>query len=223
MKTLCSIIIMISMLAFVSGCLTRASAHTKKTIYADGRVEYVADTSIVGTGDKASQVAGEGMYADGAETDLGAGFKKGNASQQSTGIGDALTGLGSLLRGLAEFEKAKASGGVLSTPPLADSSIESSTSTAVASTALPAITEVTYSTDGYGGTPGAAGEGIYGRPSCGRCRAYHAAHPDTAIINLDDPGNRKAFWEALGRLKFTGTKVDLPVSITASGYTTAAK
>lgn len=96
-KALFSIMVLVTASAIVTGCLTRASAHTKKTIYPDGRVEFTADTSIVGTGDKASQVAGEGMFADGTADDLGAGFKKGNASQQSTGIGDTLSGIAQVL------------------------------------------------------------------------------------------------------------------------------
>lgn len=223
MKKLMTIAVLFSVMMAVTGCLTRASAHTKKTVYSDGRVVYESDTSIIGTGDKASQVAGEGMFADGTEEDLGAGFKKGNASQQSTGIGETLNGLGALMGGMAKFMAA--SQGVKAPQvviPDADSSVENSPET-VASAALPAMSEVLYSTDGYGGAPGTAGEGVYGRPSCGRCRAYRAAHPDTQIINLDDPANRAAMWAALRARGFKGTSAALPVAVTEDGYTAAAR
>lgn len=64
-------------------------------LYADA--VYESHTSIIGTGDKASEVAGEGMFADGTEEDLGAGFKKGSSSQQSTGIAETLGGVAQVL------------------------------------------------------------------------------------------------------------------------------
>ena len=83
--------------------------------------------------------------------------------------------------------------------------------------------QVVYSTDGYGGTPGFDGSGVYGRPNCSRCRAYKAAHPEVQIINLDDAARRNAMWDALRRLGFTGTTASLPVLITSSAYTLSAR
>lgn len=80
-----------------------------------------------------------------------------------------------------------------------------------------------YSAEGYGGSPGAAGEGVYGRPSCSRCQAYKTAHPDAAIINIDDAANQTAMWSALRRLGFTGSSAALPVSVTADAYALSAK
>ncbi|HOR97091.1 MAG TPA: hypothetical protein PLZ74_01820 [Kiritimatiellia bacterium] len=76
---------------------------------------------------------------------------------------------------------------------------------------------------GYNGTPGPSGEGIYGRPSCSRCQAYRAAHPDVAVINIDDASNRDDLWAALRLRGFTGANVSLPVLVTADGYTQAAR
>lgn len=81
----------------------------------------------------------------------------------------------------------------------------------------------TYIINSYTGTPGPAGEGVYGNSSCSRCRAYQAAHPDTQLINLAEPDNRTAMWAALKRLGYTGTVVSLPVLITADAYTLQAK
>ena len=159
-------------------------------------------------------MAGEGMFADGTEEDLGAGFKKGNASQQSTGIEGALKGIGDFMGGAAQFALAMKK---LSVPEAA----AAATSETDAAPAEEAQTE--YSTDGYGGSPGASGEGVYGRPSCARCRAYKAAHPETELINIDEAANRTEMWAALRARGFKGTSAALPVAVTADSYTLSAK
>ena len=83
--------------------------------------------------------------------------------------------------------------------------------------------QTVYSADGYAGEPGAGGEGVYGRPSCARCRAYRAAHPETALINIDDSSNRADMWAALRLRGHTGSSVALPVQITADGFTASAR
>lgn len=104
-------------------------------------------------------------------------------------------------------------------------STESDTAPDCSTCAVPtAATEaVTYSAEGYSGSPGASGEGVYGRPSCSRCRAYKSAHPDVAIINIDDASNRTAMWDALRKRGFTSSNAALPVAITADAYTMSAK
>lgn len=225
MKKLYSLFAIVCALSVLTGCFTKAAAHAKKTVALDGTITLESDISIIGTGDKASQVAAEGMFADGADDALGAGVKNAKASQQSTGIKETFEGMGAFMGGLGQFMAASQGVPKVAAVKPASGDVEVFTDTEVtaAGPTLAALSEVTYSTDGYGGVPGAAGEGVYGRPSCSRCRAYHAAHPDVAIINLDDPGNRTAFWKALSDLKFKGTNVALPVVITASGYTAAAK
>lgn len=97
-------------LAFLSGCFTSATAYTKSTTK-DGVVTE-SKVKIVGTGDKASQVAAEGLFADGAPEDLGAGVKTASASQQSTGIKETLEGVGALLGPMAQIMAAQATGKV---------------------------------------------------------------------------------------------------------------
>ena len=82
---------------------------------------------------------------------------------------------------------------------------------------------VAYSTDGYGGEPGASGVGVYGRPSCSRCRSYRSAHPDVQMINIDNAASRSSMWAALKSRGYAGSSVGLPVVITADAYTVAAK
>ena len=84
-----------------AGCFTSAVAFTKKTA-PDGTVTE-SKVKIVGTGDKASQVAAEGLFADGAADDLGAGVKTASASQQSTGIDGTVNALAGLMGSMAQF------------------------------------------------------------------------------------------------------------------------
>lgn len=83
--------------------------------------------------------------------------------------------------------------------------------------------QTAYAPDGYSAAPGPGGEGVYGSPSCGRCRAYRAAHPEANLINTDAPGNLADLFAALRLRGYTGKSVSLPVSITADGYTQAAR
>jgi len=83
--------------------------------------------------------------------------------------------------------------------------------------------ETAYSSEKFTGSPGPAGEGVYGRPSCSRCQAYKAAHPDVQMIDIDIAANRADMWAALRLRGYAGQSVSLPVSITADGYTQAAR
>lgn len=94
-----------AVVGMVAGCFTKAVAYTKTN--PDGSKE--SRVSIVGTGDKASQIAAEGLFADGASDDLGAGVKSAKASQESTGIQGTLAGMGTLLNGMAQFMAASQS------------------------------------------------------------------------------------------------------------------
>jgi len=86
----------VAAVGMVAGCFTSATAYTEKT-NPDG-TKTVSRVSVIGTGDKASQVAAEGLFADGAADDLGAGVKTASANQKSTGIDGTLQGVGDLLR-----------------------------------------------------------------------------------------------------------------------------
>ena len=194
----------------VAGCFTSATAYTKKTA-PDGTVTE-SKVKIVGTGDKASQIAAEGLFADGAKDDLGAGVKNASATQQSTGIKETLEGMGVLLTGIGQLV-AKTQG-----IPIASSAASGAT---VNADTLEASVE-TAAASGYGGIPGTDGIGVYGQPTCSRCRAYKAAHPETEIIDVRVAANEAALRSALKRLGHTGS-IQLPVEITATGYTQAAK
>jgi len=193
----------------VAGCFTSATAYTEKT-NPDG-TKTVSRVSVIGTGDKASQVAAEGLFADGAADDLGAGVKSASAAQQSTGIKETLEGMGVLLSGIGALV-AKTQG----VPVAAIAPVSIDTGPAVSA-------ETDYSAEKFTGSPGPAGEGVYGRPSCSRCQAYKAAHPDVQMIDIGVAANRADMWAALRLRGYTGQSVSLPVTVTADGYTQAAK
>ena len=223
MKTLISVAAVLAAVGMVAGCFTSATAYTEKT-NPDG-TKTVSRVSVIGTGDKASQVAAEGLFADGAADDLGAGVRTASASQTSTGIEGTVNALGGLMAGMAQFMAASQS-----VP-----AVKAQIATPVAATAdatIPNVSPYTFAAattfdtapTEYNGVPGENGIGVYGRSGCGRCAAYAAAHPDIAIIDIGNEQYRKTMWDTLkGRFKFTGTNVNLPVVITADGFTQAAK
>lgn len=149
MKNLASMFVILAAVAFVSGCLTRATAYTKTT-HKDGSVTESV-VSVFGTGDKASEIAAEGLFADGTADDLGAGVKNAKASQQSTGIDGTLTGLGTLMQGMATF-MASAQG-----VKTATSATAAATSVSPQAPATPSTQSATANcTDGNCTTPAAA-------------------------------------------------------------------
>ncbi len=101
MKTLISVAAVLAAVGMVAGCFTSATAYTEKT-NPDG-TKTVSRVSVIGTGDKASQVAAEGLFADGAADDLGAGVKTASASQTSTGIDGTVNALAGLMGSMAQF------------------------------------------------------------------------------------------------------------------------
>lgn len=214
MKKLMTAFAMLAAVSLIAGCFTSATARTKRTVAKDGVVTLESEVSIVGTGDKASEVAAEGLFADGTSEDLGSGVKNAKTSQQSTGIEGTLNGLGDLMGGMAQFMLAAQSLKVPAAVASASVAPESGETDV-----KPAAT----SSAGYDAVPGAGGVGVYGRPSCAKCRAYKAAHPDVAIVNIDDAANRTAMWAALENRGFKGSTVALPVQITADGYALGVK
>jgi hypothetical protein len=210
MKKLIMFAAMLAAVGMVAGCFTSATAYTE-TKHADGSVT-VSRVNVIGTGDKASEIAAEGLFADGTQDDLGAGVKTASATQQSSGVKETLEGMGVLLGGIGSL---MARSQVLSVPAGAASAERGYTYD----------TDPSYDTapTGYTGSPGAGGEGVYGRPGCPRCRAYAAAHPGVEIIDIDQPANSAAMWAALRARGYTGRTAALPVAVTAEGYALGAK
>ena len=217
MKTLISVAAILAACGMVAGCFTSATAYTEKT-NPDG-TKTVSRVSVIGTGDKASQVAADGLFADGTQEDLGAGVKTASANQKSTGIDGTLKGVGDLLCGIAAVMQAY--------PAVPSANTDPAVPTVTAAvdggyTFAAATTFDTVPTE-YNGVPGENGIGVYGRSGCWRCAAYAAAHPDIAIIDIADARNRAAMWAALRTRGYTGTSVALPVAVTADGFTQSAK
>jgi hypothetical protein len=132
MKKLIMFAAMLAAVGMVAGCFTSATAYTEKT-NPDG-TKTVSRVSVIGTGDKASQVAAEGLFADGAADDLGAGVKTASANQKSTGIDGTLKGVGDLLGGIAAVMRAYPAVGAVPAVPSANTD--------------PAVPTVTSAVDG---------------------------------------------------------------------------
>ena len=224
MKKLMMFAVCAAMTGMVAGCFTSATAYTE-TKHADGSVT-VSKVKVIGTGDKASDIAADGLFADGTADDLGAGVKTASANQTSTGIDGTLKGVGDLLGGIAAVMRAYPAAGAVPAVPSANTDPAVPTVTAAVDGGYTFAAATTFDTvpTEYNGVPGENGIGVYGKSGCGRCAAYAAAHPDIAIIDIGNEQYRKTMWDTLkGRFKFTGTNVNLPVVITADGFTQAAK
>ena len=90
--------IAIMAIIILSGCVS-AKALTKVK-NPDG-TQTESSAAVWGWGDKASQLAAEGLFADGTLDDLGAGFKNTSASQESTGVAHTITALTGFLQAAA--------------------------------------------------------------------------------------------------------------------------
>ena len=213
-------VIVMACALLLAGCNSVSEARYSKT--PDGTVLHTV--RISGRGDKTSEVTAQGMFAD----DDGAGVAKAGATQQSSGIADSMRAFGDMTGLIAQAIGvgigigrggfvAEAGGAVGNTSGAFAGGMTGS------SDGAPDAASTAHSAEGFTGTPGPDGAGVYGRPSCSRCRAYKRSHPDTAIINIDEAGHRSAMWNALRSRGYSGGYVDLPVLITAEAYTTAAK
>lgn len=199
----------------LAGCFSRSVAT-----YEEREGLKKSTIRLIGTGDKVSEIAAEGLFAD----EDGAGVSKANASQQSTGIAESFRAFGDMTGVIAQAIGvgigigrgglvAEAGGAVGNTSGTFVGGVTGSTDGA------PDAASTVYSPDGFTGQPGPDGAGVYGRPSCSRCQAYKRSHPDAQIINIDEPGNRSAMWGALRLRNFpSSTSVALPVQITETGY-----
>ena len=146
MRTLISVAAMLAAVGMVAGCFTSATAYTE-TKHTDGSVT-VSKVKIIGTGDKASDIAAEGLFADGTQEDLGAGVRTASATQQSTGVKETLEGMGVLLTGIGNLVNRAQD------IPIKSSAVSSATANA---DTLEASSETVAATSGYGGIPGTDG------------------------------------------------------------------
>ena len=160
--------------------------------------------------DSSANLANVAVTGPATNAQTGVSFDSGNSEQKSYQAIQSLVQLGAALAPI-----------LAGVPAAAPAAAESDTAPAAAVETDAA--QADYSADGYGGSPGPAGEGVYGRPSCARCRAYRAAHPDVAIINIDTAANRADMWAALRLRGFSGSGASLPVAVTADAFTLAAR
>jgi hypothetical protein len=138
----------------------------------------MSKVKIIGTGDKASQIASEGLFADGTAEDLGAGVKTASASQTSTGIDGTLAGLGTVLQGMAQFMAA-------SHGPVAAGNGTQSASVASEAGSAQSISEIVRGPSGdrsaVSGVGGATVAIIGNRETCAYCRTLWAGIDAAAL------------------------------------------
>ena len=158
MKKLIMFAAMLVAVGMVAGCFTSATAYTE-TKHADGSVT-VSRVNVIGTGDKASEIAAEGLFADGTQDDLGAGVKTASANQKSTGIDGTLKGVGDLLGGIAAVMRAYPAAGAVPAVP----AVQPATAGAAVSATVPA----TISGDGISVVV------LGNRATCGYCQSLWA-------------------------------------------------
>lgn len=85
MMTTLTTIVAFMMLMVMAGCTSVKATTTKTNPDGTSTKSYV---HLYGFGDKNSSIAGEGVFADGADDDLGAGVKSATGTQESSGVAD---------------------------------------------------------------------------------------------------------------------------------------
>lgn len=202
------ILVSVLLVSLLAGCLAKSTSTYVRS--ADGAIKSVV--TVMGTGDKVSEVAAEGLFAD----EDGAGVAKSNASQQSSGVAESLQAVVQALAlglNMSRGDSSMTLGSLSGT-------------TGASSTFAGAATEgglTSFSNEGFSGVPGLNGVGVYGKTSCGRCQTYLKTHPGIELIDLERGNNSADMWAALRVRGFTGSSVQLPVQITEDGYTEMAK
>jgi len=167
MKKLISVAAMLAAVGMVAGCFTSATAYTEKT-NPDG-TKTVSRVKVIGTGDKASKVAAEGLFADGTQEDLGAGVRTASASQQSSGIKETLEGMGALLGGIGNL-MARSQGVPVAAAPVAPNAASAASAPVKGEFDSPVPTGTVSALPGTG-----IGVVVLGdRATCGYCAAFWA-------------------------------------------------
>lgn len=195
-----------AIVGMVTGCFTSARARTE-TRHPDGRVT-LSEVSIVGTGDKASDIAAEGLFADGSESDLGAGAETAKAKQQSTGVEGAITALSQFTASLGVFAQSIQSGGQTSGYGVG---VQAGTAPAAAAVSTPRLSSMAAS----GVLSGKVAEAkanrktlvvVAGSPQCGYCTRFDESLNASALPTRADIVLVKEIvpWESNSALDWTG-------------------
>lgn len=198
MKRVMMMVAAVSACGMLAGCFTSATAYTE-TKHTDGSVT-VSKVKIIGTGDKASEIAAEGLFADGTASDLGAGVKTASASQTSTGIDGTLNGVANILLGverLVAVKQGTQTEQAVTRPPFG---VSVSPSVSVATGAI---------LSGKVAEAKAAGKTlvvIAGSPDCSYCASLDAALNGSALPRRSDIVlvRETAPWASNSALAWTG-------------------
>lgn len=189
---------MLAMAFYATGCFTVATASTE-TKNPDGTYA-ISKVKVLGTGDKASEVAADGLFADGDPGALGAGVEKAKAKQESTGVEGTIAAMGNLMSGMAQFMVAVRS-------PNGEYSIGAglgNTSSPVA--AAPADSTQLRAKQEEAKSLGKTLIVIAGNPQCGYCRQFDEAFAASGIAQRNDVivYNESSPWASNAALSWTG-------------------
>ena len=203
------LVVMLLAAAALTGCVA---------IRADSDATSAGVWAFAWGSDSAANLANVAVNGPQTNDCTGVSFDSAAGDQQTSQAIQSLISLGAVLAPyLAGSSAATARAGLASAPADSDSDPGKYTFAAATTSSLdpdPA---------GFSGSPGPAGEGVYGRPSCARCQAYRSAHPDAALIDIGSASNRADMWAALRLRGFAGQSVSLPVLVTASAFTQSAR
>lgn len=208
---------MAGLAAALAGCMTSVRSTWDQS--PDGTIH--AAVSVRSTGTQSEALA-KGFDAGPAGSILEDASGKQDSTAAVAAIRDVFVAFAPIMNTLAAGAAVQASpaGAGAETPAAAEEGAAQSVSEILRGTPGG---ETAYSAEKFTGSPGPAGEGVYGRASCARCQAYAAAHPEAQLIDLDSGANRADMWAALRLRGYAGQSVSLPVNITADGYTQAAR
>ena len=215
--------------ATFAGCAS--SIKTTHSVYDKDTGKKIADgtTSVSGWSDKVFESSMAGGFVDNDPKAYGSGFKEASAKVEGSGFAETFKGLGDMMGGMAHLMAVMQTGG------LAGGGVAAGTQERTAAAAWTATLECedgecydipmssAKSHTGTAATSSPEGTGVYGRASCPKCKAYLAANPGTAMLDLGNAANRAAMWKALKARGHTGSSVTLPVIVTENGYVTGAK
>lgn len=184
-----------------AGCYTKAVAFSR--VHPDGVRE--CEMRVIGTGDKASQVAADGMFADGSLDDFGAGVRSTSASQQSSGVDGTINALGSLMSIMAQFMANGQQHRVGVGTPAASTMTDSSTD----SVSAPAQRTTSVVLSGKVAEAKAANKTLIvvaGNPACSYCTKFNEAVAASTLSTRSDIifVSESAPWAENSALDWTG-------------------
>lgn len=222
------VITMLTLAIMLTGCQSVLKATAEKTS-PDGTVVKTALT-LRSSGDKMSELAAEGAFAEALTDHPAAGVNKAGTKQESSGTDAILAGvLTPLVNGLVSAYTFRPPVATTPTQPSGVTGLDGDYSFTGATSGLeagggddwsifynaPVMGMPSPVSSRFTAKPGVGGIGVYGSSDCSRCRAYIDKY-DIDLINYWD--YRDVALSALKARAFSGGAVKFPLKITEDSY-----